>query len=85
MTVEPTEPPQPGIASNGLDPPFAEFIRRLRRGDERAATELMAMDGRAMRRAVRVWRRDLGLLRPIESVDMARITRQLGLDEAPDG
>jgi RNA polymerase sigma-70 factor (ECF subfamily) len=51
---------------------FAEFIRRIRAGDERAARELVRRYGPAMRRAVRVRLRDPSLRRLIESVDICQ-------------
>ena len=68
--VEPTNPAPPG--SNGDDPGFAEFIRRVRSGDERAAAELVERYGPAIRRAVRVRLRDPRLQRLIESVDICQ-------------
>ena len=68
--VEPTNPAPPG--SNGDDPGFAELLRRVRSGDERAAAELVARYGPAIRRAVRVRLRDPSLQRLIESVDICQ-------------
>jgi RNA polymerase sigma-70 factor (ECF subfamily) len=70
MTVEPTNPPD--VRSPGEELPFAEFIRRIRRGDERAAAELVERYGPAIRRAVRVRLRDPGLVRLIESADICQ-------------
>jgi RNA polymerase sigma factor (sigma-70 family) len=62
----------PGSSVGGEEPSFAEFIRRLRDGDERAAAELVARFEPAIRRAVRVGLRDQRLRRLIESVDICQ-------------
>jgi RNA polymerase sigma factor (sigma-70 family) len=54
------------------EPSFAEFIRRVRAGDEQAATELVRRYEPAIRRAVRVRLRDTRLRRLIESVDICQ-------------
>jgi RNA polymerase sigma-70 factor (ECF subfamily) len=70
MTVEPTDssPAKSGVA----DDSFADFLRRIRSGDERAAAELVERYGPAIRRAVRVRLRAPGLQRLIESVDICQ-------------
>jgi RNA polymerase sigma factor (sigma-70 family) len=53
-------------------PSFAEFVRRLRVGDEQAAAELVARFEPAIRRTVRVGLRDRRLRRLIESLDICQ-------------
>jgi DNA-directed RNA polymerase specialized sigma24 family protein len=60
------------ITMGGEDPSFAEFIRRVRKGDEQAAKDLVERFEPAIRRAVRVRLRDPGLRRLIESVDICQ-------------
>ena len=63
---------RPSVTMAGEDPSFAEFIRRVRAGDERAAMDLVDAFEPAIRRAVRVRLRDPGLRRLIESVDICQ-------------
>jgi len=51
---------------------FKSFIRRIRAGDEHAASKLVERYGPAMRRAVRVRLRDPRLRRLVESVDICQ-------------
>ena len=60
------------FTAGGEEPSFAEFIRRVRAGDERAAAELVERYEPAIRRAVRVRLRDPRLRRLIESVDICQ-------------
>jgi len=60
------------FTAGGEEPSFAEFIRRVRAGDERAAAELVERYEPAIRRAVRVRLRDPRLRRLIESVDFCQ-------------
>jgi RNA polymerase sigma-70 factor (ECF subfamily) len=60
------------LTAGADDPSFAEFIRRIRAGDERAAMELVERYEPAIRRAVRVRLRDPRLRRLIESVDICQ-------------
>ncbi len=62
----------PSFSAGGEEPLFAEFIRRIRAGDERAAVALVARYEPAIRRAVRVRLRDPRLRRLIESVDICQ-------------
>ncbi len=62
----------PSFSAGGEEPSFAEFIRRIRAGDERAAAELVERYEPAIRRAVRVRLRDPRLRRLIESVDICQ-------------
>ena len=62
--------PRP-LGSGGRDPSFAEFIRRIRAGDEQAAADLVRRYEPAIRRAVRVRLRDPRLRRA------GRISRHL--------
>ena len=63
---------QPSLTAGSEDLSFAEFIRRVRGGDERAARELVRRYEPAIRRAVRVRLRDPRLRRLIESVDICQ-------------
>jgi RNA polymerase sigma-70 factor (ECF subfamily) len=63
---------RPSTAPGGEGPSFAEFIRRVRAGDERAARELVERYEPAIRCAVRVRLRDPHLRRLIESVDICQ-------------
>src|SRR5262245_56005833 len=63
---------QPSLTAGSEDLSFAEFIRRVRGGDERAARELVWRYEPAIRRAVRVRLRDPRLRRLIESVDICQ-------------
>jgi RNA polymerase sigma-70 factor (ECF subfamily) len=63
---------RPPFSVGDEEPSFAEFIRRIRLGDERAAAELVARFEPAIRRAVRVGLRDRRLRRLIESVDICQ-------------
>jgi RNA polymerase sigma-70 factor (ECF subfamily) len=54
------------------EPGFAEFLRRLRDGDEQAARELVRRYEPTIRRAVRVRLRDPRLRRVIESGDICQ-------------
>jgi len=54
------------------DRSFAEFIRRVRAGDEQAAIDLIQRYEPAIRRAVRVRLRDPRLRRLVESVDICQ-------------
>ena len=56
----------------GEDPSFAEFIKRIRAGDEQAAMDLVVRYEPAIRRAVRVRLRDQRLRRLVESVDICQ-------------
>ena len=62
----------PTITARGEHGSFADFIRRIRAGDERAAMDLVERYEPAIRRAVRVRLRDPGLRRLIESVDICQ-------------
>ncbi|MBV8676698.1 MAG: hypothetical protein JO355_05950 [Planctomycetaceae bacterium] len=53
-------------------PSFAEFIRRIRAGDKRAAAELVERYEPVLRRVVRVRLRNPRLRRLIESVDICQ-------------
>jgi RNA polymerase sigma-70 factor (ECF subfamily) len=53
-------------------PDFAEFIRRIRAGDERAATELVRLYEPLIRREVRLHIRDRRLRRLFESQDVCQ-------------
>jgi RNA polymerase sigma-70 factor (ECF subfamily) len=53
-------------------PTFAEFIRRVRAGDERAARELLERYGPVMRRVVRVRLRDPGLYSRFDGDDICQ-------------
>lgn len=63
---------RPSVTGEGEGPSFAEFIRRIRAGDERAAAELVERYEPAIRRAVRVRLRDPRLRRLIESADICQ-------------
>jgi RNA polymerase sigma-70 factor (ECF subfamily) len=63
---------QHSFTEGGEDLCFAEFIRRVRGGDERAARELVRRYEPAIRRAVRVRLRDPRLRRLVESVDISQ-------------
>jgi RNA polymerase sigma-70 factor (ECF subfamily) len=63
---------RPWLNADGEEPSFAEFIRRVRAGDEHAAFELVERYEPAIRRAVRVRLRDPGLRRMVESVDICQ-------------
>jgi RNA polymerase sigma-70 factor (ECF subfamily) len=63
---------RPPFTAGGEGPSFAEFIRRVRAGEERAAAELVERYEPAIRRAVRVRLRDPRLRRLIESVDICQ-------------
>lgn len=57
---------------DGGNASFEEFIRRLRTGDEGAATDLVQRYEPALRRVVRVRLRDPRLRRLVESVDICQ-------------
>ena len=63
---------RPSVTEGREDPSFADFIRRVRAGDERAAMDLVERYEPAIRRAVRVRLRDPRLRRLIESVDICQ-------------
>jgi RNA polymerase sigma-70 factor (ECF subfamily) len=65
-------PDRPSTTSGGEGPSFAEFMRRIRAGDERAAVELVERYEPAIQRAVRVRLRDPRLRRLIESADICQ-------------
>jgi RNA polymerase sigma factor (sigma-70 family) len=65
-------PDRPPPAEGGEDNSFAEFIRRIRAGDEQAAMDLVVRYEPAIRRAVRVRMRDPRLRRLVESVDICQ-------------
>ena len=65
-------PDRPPLAEGGEDISFAEFIRRIRAGDEQAAMDLVVRYEPAIRRAVRVRLRDPRLRRLVESVDICQ-------------
>ncbi|MFI5455689.1 MAG: RNA polymerase sigma factor [Isosphaerales bacterium] len=65
-------PDRPSTIVEGEEPSFAEFIRRVRAGDERAARDLVERYEPAIRRAARVRLRDSRLRRLIESVDICQ-------------
>jgi RNA polymerase sigma-70 factor (ECF subfamily) len=70
MEADRTERPPFGAGDEG--PSFAEFLRRIRAGDERAVAELVERYEPAIRRAVRVRLRDPQLRRLIESIDICQ-------------
>ncbi len=65
-------PDRSSITAGDGEYSFAEFIRRVRAGDERAAMDLVERYEPSIRRAVRVRLRDPRLRRLIESVDMCQ-------------
>src|SRR5262245_9595443 len=62
------DPQEPG----GEDLPFAEFLRRVRAGDERAAVELVRRYEPALRLEIRVRLRDPKLRRLLEPEDLCQ-------------
>ena len=60
------------MRAGSKEPSFAEFIRRVRGGDEQAAAELVQRYEPAIRRTVRVRLRDTRLRRLIETVDICQ-------------
>src|SRR5690348_10318545 len=52
--------------------PFAEFVRRIRAGDEQAAAELVGRYERAIRREVRMRLGDPRLQRVLDSMDVCQ-------------
>ena len=60
------------LVGKGIEPSFDEFMRRIRAGDEQAATDLIRRYEPAIRRAVRVRLRDPRLRRLVESVDICQ-------------
>ncbi len=56
----------------GAETPFAELIRRVRGGDEQAATELVRRYEPAIRRAVRIRLADSRLERAFDSMDVCQ-------------
>jgi hypothetical protein len=70
MATEPTD--QVTFTSGAGDSGFSDFIRRVRRGDERAAEELVERYGPAIRRVVRVRLRDPRLQRLMDSGDICQ-------------
>jgi RNA polymerase sigma-70 factor (ECF subfamily) len=63
---------RPSPTAGDGEPSFAEFIRRVRAGDERAARELVARYEQVIRYTVRVRLRDPRLRRLIESDDICQ-------------
>jgi RNA polymerase sigma-70 factor (ECF subfamily) len=70
MATEPTD--QVTLTPGAGDSGFSDFIRRVRRGDEQAAAELVERYGPAIRRVVRVRLRDPRLHRLFESGDICQ-------------